>query len=59
MIDGNYRWPGNTMIYDIGGELRGSEGLIQSAMQQISSGSCIKFKRRTNENQFVHFQVKF
>lgn len=59
MIDGRYRWPGNTLIYEIGGELRGSEGLIQTAMQQISSVSCIQFKKRSNEQHFVHFQVKF
>lgn len=59
MIDPKYRWPGNTLIYDIGSGLRSAENLIQTAMSQISSSSCVKFKKRTNEKKYVHFQVKF
>lgn len=56
LIDSSRRWPGNTLIYEISSSLRGVENQIQSAMQQISSGSCIKFKKRTNERGYVSFQ---
>lgn len=57
LIDTRLRWPGNTLIYDIGKEMRDAETLIKSAMSQISSGTCIKFKKRTNEQNYVRFQV--
>ncbi|XP_055298047.1 zinc metalloproteinase nas-4-like [Sitodiplosis mosellana] len=57
LIDSRSRWPKNTLIYDIGRELRGQEKLIQDAMSEISKGSCIKFKKRTNEKHYVHFQA--
>lgn len=57
LIDPSTRWPEATVVYEIGRDLKRKSHLIKDAMKTISSVSCIKFKERTNERAYVHFNV--
>ncbi|XP_074602191.1 zinc metalloproteinase nas-8-like [Brevipalpus obovatus] len=53
--DTNYLWPNGELVYEIDSSLANHRGLIQQAMQHISSmsGGCIKFKERSSEPAYV------
>uniref|UniRef100_A0A1L8DQA4 Metalloendopeptidase n=1 Tax=Nyssomyia neivai TaxID=330878 RepID=A0A1L8DQA4_9DIPT len=61
MIDGRtgllatrYRWPDNTVIYNFASDVNQQQrDYIESALKDISSKTCIKFARRTNQVDYV------
>ncbi|XP_052747562.1 high choriolytic enzyme 1-like [Bicyclus anynana] len=55
LVVANTRWPGNVMIYEFGvNEFTNAErDRILNAMAWVEHFSCVRFRRRTNERNFV------
>lgn len=51
------KWPNGVIPFIIDFPLRRIEGMIINAMREIESKSCIKFKKRENEGDFVIFRT--
>lgn len=50
------RWPGGVIAYEIGSDI-GSKGVaaINAAFADYHKYTCIKFKRRSSEREYIHF----
>lgn len=58
LIDTKYRWPNKTIIYQMSEEHTKEQQLyIKLAHWTIESVSCIKFAQRTNESEYIFYQV--
>lgn len=57
LIDLKLRWPEKTVIYEFSDDLGEDESVLKEAMEIIQSVSCIKFKKRTDEQGYVFFTV--
>ncbi|XP_028414987.1 zinc metalloproteinase nas-10-like [Dendronephthya gigantea] len=50
-------WPSGMVYYEIGGDLDPRrEQIIEEAMDHWRQRTCLKFARRTNQKDYVHFQ---
>lgn len=60
LIDTKYRWPNKTVPYLLTADhTKEQQNLIESALRSMESVSCVKFVRRTNENDYVEVTVSF
>lgn len=58
LIQENYRWPNATVLYMLSNEHSHAENkMILDAMRTIESVSCIRFRKRINETDYVQFKV--
>ncbi|XP_054166664.1 astacin-like metalloprotease toxin 5 [Oppia nitens] len=48
-------WPNGLVYYRIDNSLSSHRRLIQNAMKNIESRSCVKFRQRTNQNNYIQF----
>ncbi|XP_076060165.1 astacin-like [Oratosquilla oratoria] len=54
-IPGNYyRWPGGVIPYVIDGSLSGYEYIVEDGMAEIERLTCIRFRKRTNEADYIN-----
>lgn len=60
LIDINYRWPDNTVVYEFNTEPFSAAHIEQilQGMREIEAISCIRFKERTNEEDYVQINVR-
>ncbi|CAG7731719.1 unnamed protein product [Allacma fusca] len=57
LIGDQYRWPNRELIYVIDNAFdAGERGIVEAAMNEISSKTCIRFRQRSNENDYVFIQ---
>lgn len=60
LTEKKYRWPNNIVPYELSpAHTINQQEFIESALRQIESISCIKFVRRTNENDYIEITVSF
>lgn len=53
-----YRWPNRVIPYELTRTFtRYEKGIILQAMKQITSRTCLSFKRRSTEMDFISIQV--
>lgn len=58
LVDTKYRWPNKTLIYQLSDEhTKEQSDFIEAALKVVESVSCVKFKRRTDEQQYVEITV--
>lgn len=58
MLDRKYRWPNATIPYNLSDHHSDEQNkIIVKAMKQIEKVSCIRFRERTNESDYVQFEV--
>lgn len=58
LVDTKYRWPNKTLIYQLSeGHTKEQNDFIEEALKVLESVSCVKFKRRTNEEKYVEITV--
>lgn len=58
LIDEDYRWPNAIVSYELSkNHSAGQNERILKAMKTIESVSCVKFRPRTNETDYVQFKV--
>lgn len=56
----NYRWPNNTVPYVLSEKhTKEQHEFIVKAMKEIESHTCITFKERSNENDYLQFEVGY
>lgn len=55
----NYaRWPNKTVYYELSPDhMDYHNNLIEDALKKIEAVSCIKFERRTNQNEYIQIIV--
>lgn len=55
-----YRWPNKTVAYQLNANhTQQQRDFIEISLKTLESISCLKFVRRTNEEQFVNLTVSF
>lgn len=61
LIDVNYRWPDNTVVYEFNPEPFNDEQVahILLGMREIEAISCVRFRERTDEENYVQINVRF
>lgn len=58
LIESNWRWPDKVIPYQLSNEHSKRENdMIEEALKRIESVSCVKFKRRTNEKDYIQLIV--
>lgn len=58
LIEIKYRWPNKTIPYQLSNNhTQQQRDHIELALRTLESVSCVKFVRRTNENDFVELTV--
>lgn len=58
LIATKYRWPNKTLIYQMSEALsKEQRDYIELALKTMESVSCVKFVRRTNEEDYVEITV--
>lgn len=58
LIDTNYRWPENTVIYEFSDIFSvAQKEYIELGMSRIEAISCIRFRERTTEINYVEVNV--
>lgn len=58
VIATKYRWANNTLVYELSSKhTKKQNDFIEKALSKIASVSCLKFKRRTDEKDFVRMQA--
>lgn len=59
LIDTAYRWPENTVVYEFSDIFDSAQvEQIKSGMEYLQNISCIQFKERTNEVNYVEINVR-
>lgn len=54
LLNTNYRWPSNTLIYDFASNVNQAQrDYIESGLKSIEDNTCIRFARRTNQADYV------
>jgi hypothetical protein len=57
IIGDRYRWPNREVIYEIDSAFNAEErNIIQGAFNEISSKTCIRFRQRSNEADWVFIE---
>lgn len=60
LIAKRYVWPNKTVPYVLSPDHKPEHHqMIENALKQIEAVSCIKFVRRTNENDYIQIIVSF
>lgn len=60
LIAKNYRWPNKIVPFALSPDHTESQNrMIEDALKKIEAVSCIKFVRRTNQNDYVQIIVSF
>lgn len=55
-----YRWPNKTVAYQLNANhTQQQRDFIEISLKTLESVSCLKFVRRTNEEEFVNLTVSF
>ncbi|XP_076060164.1 astacin-like [Oratosquilla oratoria] len=54
VLGDSYRWPGGVIPYVIDSSLSGYEYIILDGMTEIEHKTCIRFKSRTNEADYIN-----
>lgn len=58
LVDTKYRWPNKTLIYQLSDQhTKEQNAFIEDALKVLESVSCVRFKRRTNEQEYVQLTV--
>lgn len=58
LIETKYRWPNNTIPYQLSSNhTEAQQNYIELGLRTIEAISCVKFVRRTNEENFVNITV--
>lgn len=58
LIATKYRWPNKTVPYELSSNhTQEQRNYIEKALKTMESVSCLKFVRRTNEEDYVEMQV--
>jgi hypothetical protein len=58
IIGANYLWPGGVVPYVIDNSLSGARTQIQQAMNHYHQHTCIRFRPRTNENNYIYITAE-
>lgn len=58
LVDTKYRWPNKTLIYQLTDRhTKEQNAFIEEALKTLESVSCVRFKRRTHEQEYVQLTV--
>lgn len=58
LVSTKYRWPNKTLIYQMSEQhTKEQRDYIEKALKTLESVSCVKFVKRTNEQNYVEITV--
>lgn len=58
LLSAKWKWPNKVIIYQLSNDHSQHENdMIERALKRIESATCIKFKRRTDENDYIQVIV--
>lgn len=58
LLNAVYRWPNKTVPYELSpNHTQKDNAILEIALRKIASVSCVKFVRRTHENDYIALTV--